>query len=154
MDMEFLKRSGLLATLSDEDLRVLLDCTQRRAFQKDQEVLLQGQGNASLFVVQQGTLHAHRKVKSRRVFLGRLEPGSAFGEVSLFDPGPTSATVSGVTDGTLIEIRREHLETFAAKRPDAAVRLLSNLISQMARRMRETDERLVDSVVWGGLVKS
>jgi len=153
MSTSFARRSGLLATLSDDDVHVLVECADRVRFRKDEEVLRQGQRNASLFVVQEGMLHTHRHAKGHRVFLGRLEPGSVFGEISLFDPGATTATVSGVSDGVLIEIRRDHLERFAALRPAAAVQLLFGLLEQMAQRMRNTDERLIDSIVWGGLLK-
>lgn len=153
MDITFARGCGLLAPLSEDDLHALLDCTIRVPFRKDQEVLRQGQHNASLFVVQQGTLHVHRHAKGHRVFLGRLEPGSVFGEISLFDPGVTTATVSGVSDGAVIEIRREHLERFAELRPPAGVRLMLGLLEQMAQRLRTTDERLIDSIVWGGLLK-
>ena len=64
-----------------------------------------------------------------------------------FDPGVTSATVSAVTDGALLGIQREHLERFAQVRPGGAVQLLSVLVGQMAKRLRDTDERLVDSML-------
>jgi CRP/FNR family cyclic AMP-dependent transcriptional regulator len=147
------KRSGLLAVLSDDDLGALIGCTTSVPFRKDQEVLRQGHHNASLFVVQEGMLHVQREAKGRRIFLGRLEQGSVFGEVSLFDPGVVTATVSGVTDGVLMAIRREQLERFATLRPNAAVRLLFGILEQTAERLRHTDERFVDSIVWGGLSK-
>jgi CRP-like cAMP-binding protein len=153
MDPASAKRSGIFTRLSEEDLQKLLACGGVVTFHKGQEILRQGQQNAALFVVQRGTLHAHRQAKGHRLFLGRLEPGSLFGEISLFDPGVTTATVSAATDGSLIEIRRDHLEQFATVCPGGAVQLMSGLVSQMARRMRETDERLVDSIVWGGLLK-
>lgn len=153
MDSTVAKRVGFLAALSDDDLRAFVSHAEPLSFHKDQDVLLQGQHCASLFVVQQGLLHVRRLAKGHHVLLGRLEPGSVFGEVSLFDPGPTSASVRALSDGTLLAIRREHLDAFAATRPAAAVLIFNGILSEMAKRLRHADEQLIDSIVWGGLLK-
>jgi CRP-like cAMP-binding protein len=153
MDTDFARRCSALAVLSGADLQALLTCARRRSVRAGEDVLHQGQHNASLFIVQEGVLHVHRDTAGRRVFLGRLEVGSVFGEVSLFDPALTTATVTAESDGRLIEIGREHLERFAAQRPAAAVQMLTALLAQVAKRLRATDARLVDSVVWGGLAR-
>jgi CRP/FNR family transcriptional regulator, cyclic AMP receptor protein len=153
MDTTPLKRVGLLEKFTDDDLRVLGECVQRVRFTAGDEVLRQGQRNASLFVVQDGLLHVQRHAKEHTLLLGRLEPGSVFGEISLFDPGRTTATVQAVSDGTLLEIRREHLDQFLARCPSGAALLLVGLLEAMADRLRRTDERLMDSIVWGGLLK-
>jgi CRP-like cAMP-binding protein len=153
MDAKFLKRIGWLERLSDDDLRVLGECAQRVAFRADDQILHQQQRNASLFLVQEGVLHVRRHAKGHDVLLGRLEPGSVFGEISLFDPGPTTASVLAVSDGTLIEIRREHLDRFLARCPSGAALLLLGLLETMAHRLRRTDDRLIDSILWSGLLK-
>ena len=153
MDTTAVRRVGLLAKLSDEEMHSLIECAERVPFQKDQDILRQGQPNASLFLVQEGLLHVRRRGKGHDVLLGRLEAGSCFGEISLFDPGPTTATVHAVSDGVLIEIRREHLDRFIARSPGAGAQLLSGLLEQMAARLRRTDEHLIDTIMWGGLLK-
>jgi CRP/FNR family transcriptional regulator, cyclic AMP receptor protein len=153
MDITPVPRIGLLSKLSDDDLRTLGECAQLVRFAAEQEILRQGQRNASLFVVQDGVLHVRRHAKGHDVLLGRLEPGSVFGEISLFDPGPTTAAVHAVSDGTLIEIRREHLDRFLARCPSGAALLLLGLLEAMASRLRRTDDRLIDSILWGGLLK-
>lgn len=116
-------------------------------------MLPQGHHSASLFIVQDGLLHVRRRSKGHDVLLGRLEPGSVFGEVSLFDPGPTTASVRALSDGVLLAITREHLEAFAATNPAAAILIFTGIIGEMARRLRRADEQLIDSIMWGGLLK-
>lgn len=153
MDVTLPKRIGLLREMSDTDLRVLADCSNRVRFRTDQEILRLGHHNASLFLVEDGLLHVRRGAKGHNVLLGRLEPGSFFGEISLFDPGPTTATVHAVTDGELIELRRHHFDTFRSRCPDAGGQMLLGILEQVAARLRRTDERLVDAILWGGLPK-
>ena len=147
------KRVGFLSVLSDDDLHDLVANAQRVLFRKDQEILVQGQRNDSLFVVEEGLLHARRFGGGREVFLGRLEAGSFFGELSLFDPGPTAAAVHGVSDGVLLQISRTCLDQFLARHPAAGSQILLGILRDVAHRLRRADERLTDSVVWGSLLR-
>lgn len=144
---------GILAALSAEDRDALLAHAELLSFRKGDDLIRDGQANASLFIVLSGLLHVLRPGKERDVLLGRLDEGSCFGEVSLLDPGPASATVRAATDGTAVELRREQLRTFAASRPEAAIALITAIATQMAQRLRQVDQRLVDSILWGGLLK-
>ena len=153
-DENIAKGIGFLSTLSEGDLRALLAGATRVPFRKDQDILTQGQRNASLFIVQEGLLHAARTAGGKQVFLGRLEPGAFFGELSLFDPGPTAATVHATSDGILLEISRSCLDAFIAEHPAAGAELLRHILHDVAHRLRSADERLADSVLWGGLLRT
>ena len=146
------KLLGPLARLSDADIAALLECARQRAFRPDEVILEQEQVNSSLYVVTKGLLHVRRYAKGRQVLLGRLGPGSFFGDMSIFDPGPTSAAVVATSDGELIEITSADLERFKQVRPAAAAELLTGLLELMAQRLRRTDDRLVEAIFWGGLL--
>jgi CRP/FNR family cyclic AMP-dependent transcriptional regulator len=151
--VEKLKLIGPLARLSDDDVAPLLECAAPRAFRTDEVILDQGQLNSSLYVVLDGLLHVRRYANGRQVLLGRLGPGSFFGDVSLFDPGPTSAAVVGVSAGRLLEISNDQLRRFTHVRPSGAAELLAGLLELMAKRLRRTDDRLIDAIFWGGLLR-
>jgi CRP/FNR family cyclic AMP-dependent transcriptional regulator len=144
---------GPLRVLSADELQALFAFSRRLSCRTDQVVLQQGQHNGSLFLVQKGILHVRRYAEGREVLLGRLEQGGFFGDISLFDPGPTTAAVVAVSPAELVEIGGEDLRRFIDARPVAAARLLSELLREMAHRLRRTDERLVEAIFWGGLLK-
>lgn len=147
------KLLGPLSRLSEADIVALLECARQRPFRPDEIVLEQGQLNSKLYVVTKGLLHVRRYAKGRQVLLGRLGPGSFFGDMSIFDPGPTSAAVVATSDGEVIEITSADLERFKQVRPAAAAELLTGLLELMAQRLRRTDDRLVEAIFWGGLLK-
>lgn len=147
------KLLGPLARLSEDDIVALLECAIQRPFHSDEVILEQDQLNSSLYVVMKGLLHVRRYAKGKQVLLGRLGPGSFFGDMSIFDPGPTSAAVVATSEGTLIEISSAHLERFRKAHPAAAAEFLTGLLELMAQRLRRTDERLVEAIFWGGLLK-
>lgn len=144
---------GPLRVLSAEELQALFEFSRRVSCRTDEVVLRQGQHNGSLFLVQKGILHVRRFGEGREVLLGRLEEGGFFGDISLFDPGPTTAAVVAVSPAELVEIRGEDLQRFIDARPVAAARFLSGLLKEMANRLRRTDERLIEAIFWGGLLK-
>jgi len=109
--------------------------------------------NSSLYIVLSGLLHVRRHAQGRKVLLGRMGSGSFFGDVSIFDPGPTSAAVVAVEPGRLLEITGDHLRRFTEQRPSAAAALLSGLLELMAKRLRRTDDRLVDAIFWEGMMR-
>ena len=65
-----------------------------------------------------------------------------FGELSLFDPGPRTATATAVTDATLIGLGHADLQPWLTGRPEVAEQLLAAL----ARRLRRTNEAMADLV--------
>ena len=144
---------GPLALLSDEDLQLFCSCGKRRELERDEEILRQGQHNGSLFIVLEGMLQALGKIDGRDIILARLQPGNFFGEISLFDPGPVTATVRAASPSVLVEIRRPHLDEFITLRPAAGATILLALLEDMAVRFRKTDSRLQDIVNWGRLAE-
>lgn len=150
-DVELLRGVPFLAPLAAEDLAILATHAETVPFAAGDDVLAQGAPNDSVYVVAEGTLHASRLQGGRRLLLGRLGPGNFFGELSAFDPGPTTGGVRAVTDGTVLRIRRAGLDAFADARPAAGMLLYRGLLAQVARRLREADARLADLVTFGRL---
>ena len=71
-----------------------------------------------------------------------LGAGEMLGELSLFDPGPRTATAIAVTNTKVVSLSHEALLPWLVGRPDLAVSLLAAL----ARRLRRTNEALADLV--------
>jgi CRP-like cAMP-binding protein len=69
-----------------------------------------------------------------------LGPGQYFGELSLLDDAPRNATVTATTAMTLIRLRRREFSAVLDSWPGVAHKLLE----QMARRLREADEKAIN----------
>jgi len=65
-----------------------------------------------------------------------------FGELSLFDPGPRTATATTITDSRLASLDHDDLRPLLLERPGVAVHLLQAL----ALRLRRTNEAMADLV--------
>ena len=106
-------------------------------------LFLEGDEGSTLFVVTEGKIKLGRTAPDgRENLLGVLGPGEMFGELSVFDPGPRTATATAVTETTLIGLGHEDLDKWIRGRPEVAYTMLQSL----ARRLRRTNEFMADLV--------
>src|ERR1051326_3248739 len=82
---------SLFALLGDEELKRVLSIAHKIPFERNQEIIQQGQSHSCLYLVEEGVLHVSRNAERSQVFLGRIEKGGFFGEIGLFAPGPATA---------------------------------------------------------------
>jgi CRP/FNR family transcriptional regulator, cyclic AMP receptor protein len=98
-----------------------------------------GDPGDSLFIVRKGAVEVFfRDDTGGRIVLDTAGPGDFFGELSLLDGGPRSASVVVTEDLEALRLDREHLDEFLKNHPGAAI----SLLAAMGRRLRQTDERL------------
>jgi CRP-like cAMP-binding protein len=108
------------------------------------EVLFhEGDPGDKLYVVTDGKVKLGRSSSDgRENLLAILGPGQMFGELSLFDPGPRSATVTAVTDCTFSSLSHEDMLRWLEGRPAVA----RGLLAQLAERLRRTNDVVADLV--------
>lgn len=71
-----------------------------------------------------------------------LRPGMPFGEVSLIDEKPRSATVIAVEESDVVCLPAEDLRALISERPDVGVILLRNLARVLCSRLRASNQQL------------
>ncbi|MBW9207432.1 Crp/Fnr family transcriptional regulator [Mumia sp. zg.B53] len=108
------------------------------------EVLFhEGDEGDRLYIVTDGKIKLGRSsADGRENLLAILGPGQMFGELSLFDPGPRSATATAVTDSELTSLSHDELTKWLNDHPNVARALLG----QLASRLRRTNDVVADLV--------
>jgi CRP-like cAMP-binding protein len=69
----------------------------------------------------------------------RLEPGQYFGEMSLLDGGPRSASVLAETPLRLLVIKRRDFTTLLKEAPE----LTQSLLATLSQRLRQAEANLL-----------
>ena len=125
-----LRKSSLLAGLSDRQLRRLAGFAKVRQIPKDSVVVARGDKGIGFYVILDGEVQVRKGSRT----VARLGPGDFFGELALFDNRPRSADV--VTSGptTVVVLSRWEFWGFATGRPE----ILRTILQEMARRLEET----------------
>jgi CRP/FNR family transcriptional regulator, cyclic AMP receptor protein len=103
----------------------------------------EGDPGESLYIVLAGKVKLGRRSSDgRENLVAVMGPSDQFGELSLFDPGPRTATATVVTDARLAVLPKAALQKWVQDRPQIAMQLLR----VVARRLRRTNTMLADLI--------
>ena len=135
--------SPLFAALDAEAQQALRQGMEDVSLQRGETLFTEGDPGDRLYIVTTGKVKLGRTAPDgRENLLAVMGPGEMFGELSLFDPGPRTATATAITATTLSGFGHSDLDPLLSQRPEVASRLLAAL----ARRLRRTNEAMADLV--------
>ncbi|MGH8970359.1 MAG: Crp/Fnr family transcriptional regulator [Actinomycetes bacterium] len=141
--MDGLGGAPLFAALDTEAAAALRASMKNVLLGRGKVLFDEGEPGDRLYVISEGKIKLGRTAPDgRENLLAILGQGEMFGELSLFDPGPRTATATAVTDATLLELNHDDLDVWLRARPEVAAHLLAAL----ARRLRRTNEAMADLV--------
>lgn len=143
MDNDVVLNAPLFANLNADEVRLLLDLMSPVELLRGTTLFREGDQGDRLFIINTGKVKLGRSSNDgRENLLAVLGPGEMLGELSLFDPGPRTATATAITDTVLAELPHSQLVEWIGTHPSAAMPLLGAL----AHRLRRTNEALADLV--------
>ncbi len=109
----------------------------------------EGDDGDEMFIVQTARVAIKKKVKDgSEATLAVLEKGDFFGEMSILERMPRSATAEVVEEGDLIKIDGEVFGDMIKANPEIAIRMLR----KYSIRLRETNKQIESIVASGGAV--
>jgi len=136
-------QAPLFAALDAEAAAALRASTTVVRLGKGEVLFREGEPGENLYVVENGKIKlGTASSDGRDALLAVIGPGEMIGELSLFDPGPRTATATALTDSTMRCLGHEALRPWLTGRPEVAEPLLRAL----AQRLRKTNEAMSDLV--------
>ncbi|MFL6500361.1 MAG: Crp/Fnr family transcriptional regulator [Candidatus Udaeobacter sp.] len=149
MDNDILRAVSILRDLSNEELDMIANLLTVREAKKGEKLLEEGTIVNHLYIVCDGAVHVRRLAQTREILLGRLGVGAHFGEINMFDPGTATASIYAMKTPTrLAYVDYESLRGFMSAHATTGYKIVSAMMTEMARRLRQTSARLVNSVYW------
>ena len=137
--VELLKKIPLFSTLRNEELEAINMVTILKRFLKDQIILLENEEGDTLFIINKGKVKVTSfSENGKEVIFSIMYDGDFFGDMSLLDGKPRSASVVALEDSEVRLIRRHDFIKLLEKHPGIGLRLLEELTS----RLRKADERI------------
>jgi len=133
------KQIPLFSSLKDEELEAINKLSFNKKCPKDTIILLEDEEGDTLFIILKGKVKVTTFSESgKEVIFSLLSEGDFFGDMSLLDGKPRSATVISIEDSELRLIRRTDFKNLVEMHPGIALKLLEELTS----RLRKADERI------------
>ena len=134
---------SLFTALADDSATALKARMVEVKVSKGQVLFNEGDSGDRLYIVTDGKIKLGIKsIDGRENLLAVLGPGEMFGELSLFDPSPRTATATALTDAKLLGLGQEDLNLWLAEHPEVA----KHLLRALAQRLRRTWEAVGDLV--------
>jgi CRP/FNR family transcriptional regulator, cyclic AMP receptor protein len=148
--LAFLREVRLFKDIETPELTALGLSLRERSLRRGQVLFHEGEMGEEMFVVVRGSIVISKPVKERvEQVLARMGAGDFFGEMSLFDRSPRSATVQADTDVTLLALDREALSRLTDLSPRAAAAFFYALVQVFIERLRQSGDLVAEVTRWG-----
>lgn len=131
-----LAKIAVFESLTHEDIVALSARVEELTYEAGTVIFRQGDEGTSLYVIEEGSVEISHGEGKGRIVLATLFSGQYFGELSLFDGAPRSATATAVKKTGVIRLDRDDLFDYVNRNPAAALRILA----EMGERLRQTNE--------------
>ena len=146
----FLRTVSVFKDLAEPHLVALARRLRERTLKKGEVLFREGDKGNEMFLIRDGTVVISKPVLGRvEQVLARMGRGEFFGEMSLFDQSPRSATVQAETDTLLLYLDRESLHQFIEISPRAAAAFFFQMVQVFVARLRESGNLVAEVTRWG-----
>ena len=136
---EMLAEVPLFETMDESERDSLCQLLEQKQYSMGATIFHAGDVGDSFYIVRSGTVQIYiENFEGAKIILRESLPGDVFGDVSMFDGGPRTATAVATEDSELLLLDKEGLLSLVKKHPHAAL----DLLSVMGKRLRSTNELL------------
>jgi len=160
--VNFLKQSDIFYQFTPTQLELVANLCQEATFQKNDLIFKENSGSKELYIIAQGevdifvdpSLVGAVDAGSENEVIATLRRGQSFGEVALVDEGLRSASACATSDDTrLLIVPRAKLIMLCDTYPQLGYRLMYNLAADLAMKIRNTDLKIRDKLLYKPQVK-
>ena len=138
----FLKKIALFSNIKTSELRMIAAIAEELSFRQDAIIVKENDPGDSAYIIKEGCVKIVKKTPDNRpVDIAELCAGEFFGEMSLFDGEPRSATAFAKTPCIVLRLMRENLFDVMEEHPSIAVELIKIFV----KRLRATIARIEGS---------
>lgn len=139
-----IEQSRLFSALTPAELHVIRKSAQERKLPANSLIFKEGDPGDGLYIISDGQVQISAIIQqTERRVLRRLGPGEFFGEMSIIDNEPRSATAITEQPATLFFIPRESLSSLLQTSPGLALRL----VREFSLRLRDFNRRYVQEAL-------
>jgi CRP/FNR family cyclic AMP-dependent transcriptional regulator len=136
--LESLRRIPLFSSVSDEDLESVVSLLIERRLPKHKTIVEEGLPGDYMYVIREGRVAVTKLSEDgREKILELLETGAFFGEMSLLDAAPRSATVKALTETRVLALAQKDFLRLLGRSSDLSMAV----IQELTRRLRQVDEQ-------------
>jgi diguanylate cyclase (GGDEF)-like protein len=145
-----LSRVGVFSVLAPEELERVVPHLTTVRLAAGETLFREGDAGTHMYVLAEGSAAVSIRLPdggSREI--ARFAPGDFFGDMSIFDEAPRSASCAAVEASTLYGLSRDGFMDVISQEPRAALKLMYRMLHITTQRLRGTSEFVSEMVQWG-----
>jgi len=124
-----LRRSHLMQGFTDRTLEAIGDLTSEATFAPGQTIVREGDDGDAFYVITSGKAVVEHNGSELR----ELGEGDFFGEISLIDGQPRSATITATSDVSTLTLGRDQFQRLIDEHPSVRLELLMALTERLRK---------------------
>ncbi len=135
----FLRRVPLFSSLNEAQLEQLASGSVRKSYPRGRTIVAEGEPSQSLYILLSGRAKVQRSdSEGKEGILAVISSGEFFGEMSLIDDAPRSASVITIESCDFMAINKDSFKLMLTQSPDIGMQIMKGLV----RRLREADKKI------------
>jgi len=147
---DFLKQVDIFSLLSDDEISLIAKRLKPVRIKQDETLFREGDEGNELFVVRSGRVAISIALPDgAQRTLREFSAGEFFGEMSIFENEPRSATCKACEESTLYALHERDFFKLIEMSPTTAIKIMYRMSSITTGRLKNTSEFLTDLVRWG-----
>jgi CRP/FNR family transcriptional regulator, cyclic AMP receptor protein len=144
MDLETIRAVEMFEGLKDAELGKIVKLSKQTDYPAQAVIVREGAPGGMLHIILEGKVEVRKRaVGGDEKPLAALAEGAVFGEMSLFDGYPFSATVLALQPTRTLSMFRNDFMALGESDPALAFKVSVNLLNILSRKLRKTNENLV-----------
>jgi len=141
--IDMINKIPIFSRFTEDELAIMAKHMTLLDVNQDKILFNEGdEGNYICFVVD-GRLDVIQKTYTNdEIVLNTLFKGQSFGEMSIIDNSPRSATVKATTKASFVTLTRKDFDLLMEKHPDIGTKILKGIALLLSKKLRQTSSRL------------
>ncbi|WP_455382339.1 diguanylate cyclase [Salinispira pacifica] len=146
----FLSRVDIFSSLDQDELSLILPSLTVIDEDADHTLFREGDEGNEMYIVVDGSVATTVSLPDGKTFeIASFGSGDFFGEMSVFEQAPRSATCTTRAHSRLLSLHERDFFTFLKHHPESALKIMYRMLNITAGRLMNTGQFLSDMVQWG-----
>ena len=145
--VELLRNTSIFAAVTPEALDLLLERAHRRVVAKGEFFFREGEQGTSIYVLEKGGVSILKRWEGEDYVIRHLGAGDFFGEISVLDLLPRSASVVADGDCEAIEFRAMDVLAIARHDLEQFTVIYMNIARELGRRLRHANQVVFEAKI-------
>jgi len=147
---EFLRQVYVFSALGADERATIAERFRVVPVAAGEVIFREGDPGGELYIVERGRVATFINVPGgAQKEIAAFAPGDFFGEMSIFEKAPRSATCIATEESVLVSLSQEEFMSLVDPYPEIATRIMHRMLAITTQRLRTTGEFLSEIVRWG-----